>query len=367
MKKKQRTLVTLFLVVLFAMPVLFGVNQKIILDNAGLALEKREPAPLPDVRQTGFSAWPNAMEEYFRDHLPLRHQIIRLNAALDYKLFGSTTSRKITLGKEGWLFFKDHDTINNLADYQGILPLDEALVQQTAAALQAIGTQQTAAGRTTLLFMPPNKETVYGEYLPDGIPQLNAVSRCDQLYAQLAGQTGTVLLVDPKPLLMQIARQDKTLYYKTDTHWNIRGAYAGLQPLLDALQVDYIPYDPADFASAGSISGDLSALGALDLPVEQDAVRLWPAGLTVNVASVEGETVTYHSSAADPRRVLVLGDSFRYAMEDVLPCFFAEVIFVPLQQSAAATIEAYDPDVVILQQVERNLDTLPYYLNNLIG
>ena len=366
--KKNLLLVLLFHGLLLLLPALFFVNQWFILDSlyAELNFEKRNPTPLPTLQQTELNNYPSAMEEYFRDHLPLRHQIIRLNAALDYKLFGSTTSRKITLGKEGWLFFKDHDTVNNLADYQGILPLDDALVQQTAAALQAIGTQQSAARRTTVLYMPPNKETVYGEYLPDGIPQLNAVSRCDQLYAQLAGQTGTVLLVDPKPLLMQTAQQDKTLYYKTDTHWNGRGAYLGLQPLLDALQVDYAPYDPADFVPDEGTSGDLAALGALDLPAEQGYLRKWPAELAVS-STTDGFAVVYHSNAADPRRVLVMGDSFRYATETILPYYFTEVIFVPLQQSAAATIEAYDPDVVILQQVERNLDTLPYYLNNLIG
>ena len=361
MKKQQIFLVVVFCLLVFAMPVLFFVNQRVVLDStyADQNFEKRTPSPLPDIRQTGISAWPEAMEEYFRDHLPLRHTIIRGNAMLDKELFGSTTSLKIHLGKDGWLFFKDHSGVDNIADYQGILPRDEALEQQTAALLEQLA-QQFPDSRTVLL-LPPNKEAVYGEYLPDGIPQLDPVSRSDRLLETVRQNAPSVAVADPKPELTALAETDKQLYYKTDTHWTTRGAYVGMTSVLAALGEEAIPYRSGDFYEDGVTSGDLGALGALELDSEVMFSRRWEEPVSVKRTD-EGSVVYCESDAADPRRVLVLGDSFRYHLQDVLPYCFAQTAFAALSDMDAAFIRNYEPDILIIEQVERNLGNFAVYL-----
>lgn len=361
MKKQQLLLVGIFCLLVFAMPVLFLVNQRVVLDSAYADhnFEKRTPSPLPDIRQTGFSAWPEAMEEYFRDHLPLRHAVIRSNAMLDKNLFDSTTSLKIHLGKDGWLFFKDHPGVDNIADYQGILPRDEALEQNTAALLQQLA-QQFPDSRVVLL-LPPNKEAVYGEYLPDGIPQLDPVSRSDRLLETVRHNAPSVAVADPKPELLALAKTDKQLYYKTDTHWTARGAYVGMTTILEALGEEAVPYRSEDFYEDGATSGDLGALGGLDLENEVSFARRWEKSVTVTHSS-DGGAVYYESDAADPRRVLVLGDSFRYHLQDVLPYCFAQTAFAALTDLEAGFIQAYAPDILIIEQVERNLGNFAIYL-----
>lgn len=363
MKKQQLLLVIIFCLLVFAMPVLFLMNQRVVLDStyADQNFEKRTPTPLPDIRQTGISAWPEAMEEYFRDHLPLRHTIIRGNAMMDKELFSSTTSLKIHLGKDGWLFFKDHPGVDNIADYQGILPLDEALAAQTIALLEQLAQQQAAQNCRTVLLLPPNKEAVYGEYLPDGIPQLDPTSRSDRLLALAAQSAPDVVVADPKPALLKLAETDKQLYYKTDTHWTTRGAYVGMTTILEALGEEAVPYQSDDFYKDGSTSGDLGALGALDLKNEASFSRRWEQSVTVT-RSGEGSVVYYESDAADSRRVLVLGDSFRYHLQEVLPYLFAHTAFAALSDMDAAFVQAYAPDILIVEQVERNLGNFALYL-----
>ncbi len=367
MKKRQLLLVIVFCLLVFAMPVLFLLNQHIVLDSVyeGQNFEKRTPSPLPDVRQTGLSAWPDAMEEYLRDHLPMRHAIILFNGRVNRDLLGSTTSQKILLGKDGWIFFKDYDDITNIADYQGILPLDEDMAANTVALLEQLAQQQAARGCQTVLLIPPNKEAVYGEYLPDGIPQLDSVSRSDRLLALAAQQAPTLLVADPKPELLQLAQTDKQLYYKADTHWTERGAYVGMTAVLEALGEAYEPYAAEDFYQDGTITVDLGGLGALPLDAEPVwAIDLQPAVKVKKVTAPVG--TRYESTAADERHVLVLGDSFRYYLETLLPQRFATVTFASLSDMDAEYLQSCDPDILIVQQVERNLGNfetfLPRYL-----
>ncbi len=363
MKKRQLLLVIVFCLLVFAMPVLFLLNQWIILDSIyeGVNFEKREPAPLPDVRRTGFTAWPDAMEEYLRDHLPLRHAVILFNGRVNKDLLGSTTSLKIQFGKDGWIFFKDHDDVTNIADYQGVLPLDAGMAANTVSLLEQLAQQQAARGCKTVLLIPPNKEAVYGEYLPDGIPQLDPVSRSDRLLAQAAQQASTLLVADPKPELLQLAQTDKLLYYKTDSHWTERGAYVGMTAVLQALGEAYEPYDAADFYQDGSATGDLGGLGALRLDAEPVWVRDHQPAVTVKKVSVPVGT-RYESTAADERHVLVLGDSFRYYLETLLPQRFAVVTFAALSDMDAEYLQSCDPDILIVEQVERNLGNFEIFL-----
>ena len=361
MKKQQLVLVLVFCLLVFAMPVLFLVNQRFVLDStyADQNFEKRTPTPLPDIRQTGFSAWPEAMEEYFRDHLPLRHTVIRGNAMLDKQLFNSTTSLKIHLGKDSWLFFKDHPGVDNIASYQGILPRDEALEKQTAALLEQLAQQLPDC--CTVLLLPPNKEAIYGEYLPDGIPQLDSVSCSDLLLETVRQNAPSVAVADPKPELLALAKTDKQLYYKTDTHWTVRGAYVGMTTLLQAMGEETVPYRAEDFFEDGVTSGDLGALGALELENETMYSRRWERQVEIRRID-EGGTAYFESDAADSRRVLVLGDSFRYHLQDVLPYQFAQTAFAALSDMDAAFVQVYDPDILIIEQVERNRSNFTVYL-----
>ena len=70
----------------------------------------------------------------------------------------------------------------------------------------------------------------------------------------------------------------------------------------------------------------------------------------------------YESTAADERHVLVLGDSFRYYLETLLPQRFAVVTFAALSDMDAEYLQSCDPDILIVEQVERNLGNFEIFL-----
>src|SRR4051794_11876306 len=47
------------------------------------------------------------VSKWFDDHYGFRDLLIRLKNQFDYSVFG--TSHRISMGKNGWLFFRDHD------------------------------------------------------------------------------------------------------------------------------------------------------------------------------------------------------------------------------------------------------------------
>ncbi len=363
MKQKQWLLIAVFFAILFMLPISFLLNQKFSIDasEASYLQENRTLEALPTVEQS-ISEWPTQIENFCKDHLPFRGTLTLLNATINYTLFNTTTSDQVLLGSDRWMFLRDLGEVTNIADYQGVLTLSD---EECAAYYQNLNTfaqTQSEQGRQTVLFIVPNKEQVYSQYLPDGIEQINEISRTDTLINYIAAQESTLLLADPKPALTTLAQTDDGLYYKYDTHWTPAGCYVGLQSLLDTLGVETTPYDAADFVFEGEyFSGDLGALAGLYL-LEKEPVysRTFEQEITATVRTAEycASLEIYESNAENTQRVLVLGDSFRYEMENQLSNYYAQVGYLDITLATQEIIDAFDPDIVVIEQVERNITQL---------
>ncbi len=361
MKKRQIILITIFCLIIFILPVFFGINLFCNIDNASFQdLEKRTVAPLPKISQTGFSNWPEAVEIYIRDHIPFRHNIIKTNAFIDEKLFNTTTSQKVMFGKDGWLFFKDYTGVTNIADYQGRLTLSENQLTSTVDSLNALQQAMQQQGCETVLFVPPNKEQVYEKYLPNGINKVSEISRVDTLYSALAKGASDVILVDPKPILKQYAKTDDLLYYKYDTHWTSQGCYLALTEFLTALDVPHTSFEQTNFAFNNSYhTGDLASLSALTTRNDDKQYILDdPRCASFVTTQVAGGEMVENPNATDKRHILFLGDSFSYEIRKQLCCYFSKVTFIPFEGATAETIQNNPADVLVIQQVERNIENL---------
>ena len=79
-------------------------------------------------------------------------------------------------------------------------------------------------GSSCLLYIAPDKEQVYGEFMPEQIRRVSNESRADQLAGYLSERLKYPVLY-PKAELTELA-QDQPVYFSTDTHWNELGGYA---------------------------------------------------------------------------------------------------------------------------------------------
>ena len=76
--------------------------------------ENREIAVRPQSTLDNYSTFPEEYTSYFNDNLQFRNNLISLNSGIDYFCFRKSSSHKVAIGKERWLFYS-HPNDGDLA------------------------------------------------------------------------------------------------------------------------------------------------------------------------------------------------------------------------------------------------------------
>lgn len=138
------------------------------------------------------------------------------------------------VGKKDWLFFTGEMSLQN---YQKVEPLNVSNIKKLVTIFSQLDETVKEYGGTFLVIIPPDKSTVYPQYMPDEIPVIGQTTSLDRLIERV-GKYSDVRLLDLRPVLLQ-ASNSSQVYYKTDTHWNCLGAFYAYQETLSAISQDY--------------------------------------------------------------------------------------------------------------------------------
>lgn len=331
--------------------------------------ENRTLAPLPEFTAANYGNITSQLSAYYDDHLPFKNQLVRVNSFLEktvnvvpsvLEMINGTEN--VTRGKDGWLFYTVHtEEENSVEDYLGTNRYTEEELVKLAEKYNRFSEYLSAYGGEAVLFLPPNKETVYSEYMPDRLKRGKDGSRTKEALLYLAAHTD-VTVVSPEEALLS-NKENETLYYKYDTHWNRLGAFVGDQALTKVLQGESRELADMEIAVYGNKEGDLSNLlgtAGENTDDPEYAITDYKPEVTVQTDEemVGGTCHAYTSDAADTRSVLMLGDSFSAAMLDYLPKDFATVWVTESEEEAAKLIKEKQPDIVLLEIVERRAECL---------
>ncbi len=169
----------------------------------------------------------NEYEKYFNDNYGMRDFYIRLRNQIDYSLFNR--SNEVIIGKDGWLFDKSiaekqQPALDHLSDgqwdrmFSRILALNEYLKRR---------------GIILVLVPIPMKNTVYPEMFPDANVVRPAVTGFDK-FQKFLEMHRELQYVDVQKVMVN-TKKSYPVFYKTDLHWNILGAYCVTKELVDLL------------------------------------------------------------------------------------------------------------------------------------
>ncbi len=165
------------------------------------------------------------------------------------------TADQVVVGLDGWYFL------------QGVfvractpfIPFTEAM-SRWEALLRVI----RASGRHVIFIVPPDKSTVYPEYVAPSTPELACARKgtaalwhlIDSPGAAAAGVIGLL-----RPLLALKRVSPVPIYFRTDSHWNNIGSLTFVEAILKALS-KHVRVLPREIVNPGSVrySGDLLAL-----------------------------------------------------------------------------------------------------------
>ncbi len=343
----------------------------------GRPFENRDLAAAPDL-SAGWDVFDQATR-YFVDRLPLREQAVEANtwvalhvwdALPDYARtrsggpnplpFGSPHAATppgggetpgggtaegpgvqvqpgitVVRGRDDWLYLGEE--LANACKQRVPWSLAIRRFEQLVSIVRA-------SGRRVVFLIPPDKSTIYPEYLPSSYAgeQCAAAGRA-RTWAAIEATRRPEILGLRRAMLGAKAPPPEELYWRNDSHWNTKGAAVALRAALERLDAG-VRVAVADIRRGRrSHEGDLAAL--IGLRHATDAPD-W------SIARPAGPTI--------PGRTLLVDDSYGDVLRPLLEPYAGDLerlswVFSPPDDILEGIARA---DVVIFERIERDAPTL---------
>ena len=206
-----------------------------------LKMEKRNLARIPVINFTRLDPYPAAYSRYYEDRFPFRIKMIDYYAGvISLRFFHrSPYPDKVDLGREGWMYFTLERPI-----YQGTFTLSYDKIRKIASEIHNRAAYYHDKGIKFYLAVPPIKQDIYPEYLPQKYFRLPGKNVTEQII-DIIRKDSLIIFIDLKTALLK-AKKFGRLYYKTDNHWNALGGYYGYRAVLDRMKRDFPSLSPLD-------------------------------------------------------------------------------------------------------------------------
>ena len=287
--------------------------------------------------------------DYVADHFAFRQEMITASAQLDAAVFQVSNQGDVVLGKEDWLFYQE-----TMADYLRTEPLSGQQLFGAARTLALLQEHAAARGAKLYVTVAPNKASLYPEYLPNVGEPLEGESNVDRLRPYLEGEGVSYL-----DLFAPFQQEDEVLYYRTDSHWNMRGAALAHDALVAGLgKTDQEPFFSGTYHQGEPHLGDLyEMLYPTGTETEEDAAYDRPFAFSYvrPIRSAEDQFI----QTENPDRsgsLLMFRDSFGNLLHSYLADAYGQSAFSRAMPYTMSLLDQTGADTVLIEIVERNLD-----------
>ncbi|NNF02637.1 MAG: hypothetical protein HKN22_08115 [Bacteroidia bacterium] len=276
------------------------------------SFDNRALSPAPDLAEDPIFTIPEKFSEYFEDRFGFRNELIEMNNDLKAKLFNmSAIPNRVQIGKEGWLYFTGEGSMKDYILNRN--PFTNKELEKIYQTLLLRSQWLEKQGIKYYIMIPPIKAHVYPEYLPPSLQGAKNKHRLDQVLEYLDSKDFKVPIIDLRELYKE-KKKIRELYYKSDTHWNIYGAFLAYQELLKEIGMDFpqvAPYSEDDYKIVEGInkfSGDLADMLRLDDDQKRTDVYMHPL-IPPRAERQKNEKKLFNHKFYDYKIVMELPDS----------------------------------------------------------
>lgn len=340
------------------------------LDHAAISNENREFSEFP--KYNGLREMKEflaGLDNCFNDHFGFRKRLVRTCNHWKGQLFKEGSSDKVISGKDGWLFFSGARMIEH---YTGIITFTEQDLKNWQAVLEARRDWIQKRGGKYIMAIPPDKHTVYPEYLPKWIAKNKGTTKLDQFLAYMRAHSDITIL-DLRPSLLE-GKKVMPIYLNTDTHWNSYGGFVAYQALVNTISNSFPDLAPLPFSAFTFTIQPDSAGGDLMRIIGDNSIRehflVVAEARPPLVAMVSSNclsrfpkqwrkdtdpAMTFNPNAT--RKAVVFRDSFSGSWFAYLGHHFREVLYIWQYNWDSDFLEREKPDIVIDEMLERFLIT----------
>jgi hypothetical protein len=348
---------TLVFAILLLLPGVATLVGAIVPQDSRDLTEGRKLAKPPKLQWMWTGRWSEftrKADAYANDHFGLRKQLLASNASIRYAL-RSPASSQVVVGRSGWLFYSP-----------GLVSLDAAKtktvvgqVVNQAKALEVLARHVESRGGQFIVFVAPDKHTIYPEMLPRWAQGRASTAPYDRMLKELKARGVTT--VDVRPTL-HATKAEGPLYYRTDTHWTRLAARAAFNDLMKALGRPPVatggPVPWKETLSKGQDLGRMALMG--------DGRREFEIGSYPGQRKARMEKISVPNDSRAYRLVrpgtgpttLVIGDSFtRGSFQGLAMELGPKLVWVHHRRCRfdRDIVESTDAKLVIYEVVERDI------------
>ncbi|MGW8195844.1 MAG: alginate O-acetyltransferase AlgX-related protein, partial [Desulforhopalus sp.] len=284
------------------------------------------------------------------------------------------TISKVMKGTDNWYFFTG-DSV--LEDFTGKRLRSDSEMREWLEKYRDRKRWLAQRQIQYLQIVVPNKMRVYSEFLGEPWVSQRGETRLDQLRARMNDRDKSTFLDLSLPLLG--AKNEGTLYFKSDTHWTPYGAYLGYLAIADKIETLFPDSSfKKDFTFSTMATrkcdkkenscGDLTNM-VLDYESFAESFKEVDEFSACSVVDTfEYSFSDLDTSARDPIIIkgcrnkaltaLVFRDSFFRALEPFFSENFNKIIYLWKnydQQNVEQLLTVFKPDIVIVERGERQL------------
>jgi alginate O-acetyltransferase complex protein AlgJ len=355
-------LIASFLVVLW----LPALDSFLGLDSTPPPNENRTFATFPSFDGPGKSQqFIRGVDAYFTDHFGFRKRLVTWNNEWKNKWFHEAPFSSVMAGRDGWLYLASYQMVEHYTGLSRFTPEDLSDWQKLLEARR----DWLARFNTKYIFViPPDKQSIYPEHLPEWLKKSNRPPKLDQFVEHMKTHS-TVEVLDLRNPLLE-AKQTEQVYPLTDTHWNQLGAFIGCQEIIKALvrqlpNLHPLSLEQFERKPEPDRQGDLARMAG-QAQLEPKQFSLVPRPPLAPLQRTTGKALpSKHWPLPDPvitlnpnarSEAIVFRDSFSDNLIPFLGYHFNQVIYISRFEWDTAFIEREKPMVVIDELLERSFN-----------
>ena len=297
------------------------------------------------------------------DRFFLKTALIQSFNGFRYSL-GDQVFNEGIVGKDDWLFYSGDFSIH---DYQKTSPVSKKNLKEVEAILNQINDAAIRNGGSMLVVIPPDKNTIYPQYMPDEIPVLGETSRLEQFMQYMQEHTN-IQVMDLRPVLSE-ASQTSQIYFKSDAHWNCLGAYYASAEIISMVSISHPEVRPrplSDFEIGTTIDSSLDISKTMGLGLQEETWTLTPKFEThievspAPFAENKQMRVSVNSETDLPSAVILHDSFYNECLNQLIEPYFSKTFSLHYGTSKLSDyidlIEKEKPDVVIVEFAERHIE-----------
>ena len=339
--------------------------------------EKRTLASFPEILSDNWKLLPgirSGIENWINDNVGFRTWANKTKASIEIKIFHNSPNQLVHIGKKGWLFYTGDKNLEIASGNFQLSPVQMENIKKNQIEIQRALKKQ---GIEYVIVFIPSKASVYPEYIGG---KYTIQKTLIDMVSEFLLESTSIPIINLKPDLLR-SKEKQLIYYKTDTHWNMEGAYLGYTSIFNHLNLLGITYStPIEINRSPAFHvGDLTVMLNNILPPEPyNSIQI------VNQNSMKIDSGPYYDSlnnliqknginnrffyiyyiyknpVSEKRKIVIYGDSFFGS--SIIPQLFAEnfseTVFIWSYQIMKNELDLVKPDLVILEVTERYIPSL---------